>query len=266
MVYTKKHTLSLSVDPFNTDFAKRWSWMALGRTLLNAAEQHAKARGFGMHDVNSENFTWVLSRLTIEMHDMPLVWDKVYVTTWIENIYRLFTNRNFSITGEDGRIYGYARSIWALIDYKTREPQNLESLYGDNFSVYLDPDSPCPIRPQSRIKPLDDDFHIKDIETEYTDIDQNGHVNSIKYIEHLMNLFPIENYEDGHNLNRVEIAYMAEGYLGDKLLLFKRESDRNTHEMEVKSKRNVLVDGESQTVNKCKDKTETLVRCRLFFQ
>lgn len=261
MVYSKQHTLSLAVDPFNTDFAKRWSWMALGRTLLNAAEQHAKARGFGMHDVNSENFTWVLSRLTIEMNEMPNVWDNIKVTTWIENIYRLFTNRNFSITGDDGKVYGYARSIWALIDYKTREPQNLESLYSENFSIYLDPDNPCPIVPQSRIKPLEDKLHVKDIETEYTDIDQNGHLNSIKYIEHLMNLYPISFYDNGSNLKRVEIAYMSEGYIGDKLSLFKRSVEDGMYEMEVKAKRDVM--------DKCgelKDAYDTLVRARLFFK
>ena len=63
--------------------------MALGRTLLNAAEIHAKARGFGMYNVNSENSTWVLSRLCIEINEMPKVWDSVDINTWIDNIFRL---------------------------------------------------------------------------------------------------------------------------------------------------------------------------------
>ncbi len=103
------------VDPFNTDFAKRWSWTTLGKALLNAAENHAKARGFGMMNLNDVNYTWVLSRLTIEMEEMPSVYEKIEVCTWIENIYRLFTNRNFSIVGADDKAYGYARSIWAMI-------------------------------------------------------------------------------------------------------------------------------------------------------
>ena len=264
MVYSKKHTLSLTIDPFNTDFEKRWSWMALGRTLLNAAEQHAKARGFGMYDVNSENYTWVLSRLCVEMDSMPFVWDKVDVTTWIENIYKLFTNRNFAIRGSSGKVYGYARSIWALIDFNSRQPQNLEELYNDNFSIYLDPNEPCPILRQGRVKPLSESCWVKDIKTEYSDIDLNGHVNSIKYIEHIMNLFPLSDYEDGRNLKRIEIAYMAESYYSDHLSLYKRAVDKDTFEVEVKA--NKKVENNSIDLIDCQASSTTLVRCKLTFQ
>lgn len=236
--------------------------MALGRTLLNAAEQHAKARGFGMYNVNADNCTWVLSRLCVEMFSMPLVWHEVNVTTWIESIYRLFTNRNFSITSPTGQIYGYARSVWALIDYQTRQPLNLEELYGNDFQTYLDAQSPCPIAKQGRVLPLHDEDWVKEIDTEYSDIDLNGHVNSIKYIEHIMNLFPMGDYEDGRNLKRIEIAYMAESYFSDKLSLYKRNIDRDTFEVEVKAVRNEKDSNLLENMSR----GETLVRCKLYYQ
>lgn len=261
MVCSKQHTLKLTVDPFNTDFVKRWSWMSLGKALLNAAEQHAKARGFGMYDVNADNYTWVLSRLCVEMNEMPLVWDQVNVTTWIDNIYKLFTDRNFSIKSPSGKVYGYARSIWALIDYNSRQPQNLEEMYGSNFSIYLNPEELCPISKQGRVRPLNNEDWVKNIKTEYTDIDLNGHVNSIKYIEHIMNLFSLSDYEDGRNLHRIEIAYMAESYFSDNLSLYKRCIDNNTFEVEVRADRMNCEQKEEDRQNK----TETLVRCKLFF-
>ena len=236
--------------------------MSLGKTLLNAAEQHAKARGFGMYDVNADNYTWVLSRLCVEMEEMPLVWEQVNVTTWIENIYKLFTNRNFSIKSPSGKVYGYARSIWALIDYNTRQPQNLEELYGNNFSFFLDPEELCPIEKQGRVKPLEDENWTKDLKTEYSDIDLNGHVNSIKYIEHIMNLFPLSDYENGRNLHRIEIAYMAESYFSDRLSLYKRTVDESTYDVEVRANR---ISSEQNSENNHK-KNETLVRCKLSFQ
>ena len=261
MVCSKQHTLKLTVDPFNTDFVKRWSWMSLGKALLNAAEQHAKARGFGMYDVNADNYTWVLSRLCVEMNEMPLVWDQVNVTTWIDNIYKLFTDRNFSIKSPSGKVYGYTRSIWALIDYNSRQPQNLEEMYGSNFSIYLNPEELCPISKQGRVRPLNNEDWVKNIKTEYTDIDLNGHVNSIKYIEHIMNLFSLSDYEDGRNLHRIEIAYMAESYFSDNLSLYKRCIDNNTFEVEVRADRMNCEQKEEDRQNK----TETLVRCKLFF-
>ena len=162
----------------------------LGKTLLNAAENHAKARGFGMMDLNGRHYTWVLSRLAIEMNDMPRVYDEIGVSTWVESIYRLFTNRNFSVVGTDGTVYGYARSIWAMIDYETRQPAQLEQMEGEVFQQFLIPEEPCPIEPQGRVRPLHDEDFVKAHHAKYSDIDMNGHVNSIKYIEHIMDLSP----------------------------------------------------------------------------
>lgn len=254
------------VDPFNTDFAKRWSWTTLGKALLNAAENHAKARGFGMMNLNDVNYTWVLSRLTIEMEEMPSVYEEIEVCTWIENLYRLFTNRNFSIVRKNGKTYGYARSVWAMINYDTRQPANLEGLEGEKFDPYLAPEIPCPIEKQGRVKPLDNDCLVKVIDTEYSDIDMNGHVNSIKYIEHIMDLFPLEAYQNGRNLKRMEIAYMAESYYGDKLLLYKRDIDENSFDVEVRKLRREDCDANVTEFDEYQQRCETIVRSRLLFQ
>ena len=206
----------------------------LGKTLLNAAENHAKARGFGMMDLNGRHYTWVLSRLAIEMNDMPRVYDEIGVSTWVESIYRLFTNRNFSVVGTDGTVYGYARSIWAMIDYETRQPAQLEQMEGEVFQQFLIPEEPCPIESQGRVRPLHDEDFVKAHHAKYSDIDMNGHVNSIKYIEHIMDLFPFEAYQGGRNLHRLEIAYMAESYYGDLLSFFRRKLDDNAYEVEVR--------------------------------
>jgi acyl-ACP thioesterase len=55
----------------------------------------------------------------------------------------------------------------------------------------------------------------------YNDIDINGHVNSVKYIEHVLDLWDIDWYRE-HHLKRFEIAYVAEAHQGD-LLNFYRE-------------------------------------------
>lgn len=222
------------VDPFNTDSLQRWSWTTLGKALLNAAENHAKARGFGMMELNGSHYTWVLARLTIEMVNMPRVYTKLNVNTWIESIYSLFTNRNFSITAADGTIYGYARSVWAMIDYDTRQPAQLEQMEGQAFEPYLFPEQPCPIQKAGRIRPLTDDNFVRSLEAVYSDIDMNGHVNSIKYVEHMMDLFPMEAFQNGRNLHRLEISYMAESYFGDQLSLFRRQVDADTFEIEIR--------------------------------
>lgn len=229
----KIETKKVIVESFNTDFQRRLNFETLGRDLLNCAEQHANKRGFGVDDITPRNHAWVLSRLAIEMFNMPKMFTELSISTWIESIYRLFTNRNFSITGTDGKIYGYARSIWAMIDLNTRMPIELEKKYGTDFLPYIDTENPCPIAPMTHLRPLKD----ATLEREYvplaSDIDYNVHVNSMKYIQHLCDLISLDEYRK-RNLTRVEIAYINETHFGETLGFFTKRPDSNTLIAEIR--------------------------------
>ena len=74
----------------------------------------------------------------------------------------------------------------------------------------------------------------------YSDIDINGHVNSIRYIEHILDLFPIELYKSKH-IRRFEMAYVAESYYGDELSFYVDETNENEYHIEVKKNGDELV-------------------------
>jgi acyl-ACP thioesterase len=260
-----KETYRLQVDPFSTDNAGRWAWPNVGIALLNAAEYHASHRGFGMSGVGEDDCSWVLSRLTIEMHEMPETFAEVEVETWIESIYRQFTNRNFAIrSAADGHVYGYARSVWALISRTTRQAQDLTQLtiLSEQFGIL--PDEPCPVGPVARIRPLAEQQPADTIEARFTDLDLNGHVNSMKYVGHILNLLPLSAFQNGHNLQRLDIAYMSESYYGDRLSFFHHQQADGVHDIEV---RRAL--GPSSAAPGHFDESQTtqgpIVRCRLKF-
>ncbi len=243
----------LVVDPFHTDFAGRLTYGTLGKHLLNSAENHAGERGFGMKMLNEANYTWVLSRLVIEMYEMPKVYDKFCIDTWIENVYRLFCDRNFCIRGENGKVFGYARSIWAMINYNDRAPIDLHEVHGQNMDRYICSDELCPVEKQSKVRALSDDMLVRSMDTRYSDIDYNGHVNSIKYIEHICDLFSLDKFRQT-NVKRIEMAYMAESYIGDTLSFFVEEKCSDTYHIEVR-----------KNFQKDVAKGESVVRCRLVF-
>ena len=58
-------------EPFHVDFNGRLTMGVLGNHLLNCAGFHANDRGFGIATLNEDNYTWVLSRLAIELDEMP---------------------------------------------------------------------------------------------------------------------------------------------------------------------------------------------------
>ncbi|KAA6319446.1 hypothetical protein EZS27_013572 [termite gut metagenome] len=219
-------------EPFHVDFNGKLTLGVLGNQSLNCAGFHATERGFGIASLNEENYTWVLSRLAIELDDMPNQYEKFTVRTWVEDVYRLFTNRNFAYINKDGKAIGYARSIWAMINVNTRKPADLLSMHGGDIVDYIC-DEPCPIEKPSRIKASTQDVAITTLTVKYSDIDINGHVNSIRYIEHILDLFPIEVYKTMH-IRRFEIAYITESYYGDELSFFKEKTDSNEYGIEVK--------------------------------
>ena len=148
----KVGTYNFVAEPFHVDFNGKLTLGVLGNHLLNCAGFHATDRGFGMSTLNEENYTWVLSRLAIEMEDMPYQYENFTIQTWVEDVYRLFTDRNFAIINKDGIKIGYARSIWAMINMNTRKPADLLSMHEGNIVHYICEGEDCPIEKPTRIK------------------------------------------------------------------------------------------------------------------
>lgn len=224
-------TYSFVAEPFHVDFTGRLTLGVLGNHLLNCAGFHATDRGFGIATLNEDNYTWVLSRLAIELEEMPYQYEKFSVQTWVENVYRLFTDRNFALLDKDGKKIGYARSVWAMINLNTRKPADLLALHGGSIVDYVC-DEPCPIEKPSRIKVTSAE-PVATLTAKYSDIDINGHVNSIRYIEHILDLFPIEMYRT-KRIRRFEMAYVTESYYGDELSFFMDDAGEDVYQVEVR--------------------------------
>lgn len=223
----KIETYRFRVEPFHVDFTGHLFMGVLGNHLLNAAGHHSHNRGWGIDHLNEAHYTWVLSRLCMELDTWPGQYDVVEVETWVESVMKLFTERNFLIrNAETGYIYGYARSIWAMIDVQTRQPANLLTLKDGDILRYVIPaeEKPCPIEKFNTRVRLSAEAETTEVATHYSDVDINGHINSIKYIEHILDLFPRQQFEQ-YRISRFEIAYKAESYLGDTLYLISEKQD-----------------------------------------
>ncbi len=240
-------------EPFHCDFSKRLFLGHLGNHLLNAADFHSGERGFGMTYLNLQHKTWVLSRLAVEMDEMPQSYDRFYVETWVEGAMRYFTSRDFAITNADGKTYGYGRSIWALIDTDTRQPTDILSVKDGAITQYVETEKSCPMDKGSRVKMGQKAELVRTLDTYYHDVDVNGHVNSVKYIEHVLDLFPLDYYRT-HKLRRFDIAYVAETYQGDQLHIYReRVGEAEDYQFRV-----------TKTTSDSQEETE-VVRCEVKF-
>ena len=219
-------------EPFHCDVNHHLFLGHLGNHLLNAADYHSSDRGFGMRTLNPIHKTWVLSRLVIEMEKMPVRYQEFFVESWVENAMRYFTNRNFHVVSSTGESLGYGRSVWALIDTETRQPTNLLEVKDGEILKWVEPGLECPIAKPGRVKMSKDAPKVSQFTAAYNDVDVNGHVNSVKYIEHVLDVFPLDMYKE-NLLQRFEIAYVAESYYGDTLLLYKEQTGEHEYEVRI---------------------------------
>lgn len=177
--------------------------------LIEVATEHANIWGVGYANLIEANQAWVLSRVTIEMINFPRVNEAYTIQTWVEGYNRYYSQRNFEFLDSKGNVLGYARTIWLVIDLTAREMMDISNLGYIISNVY---DKECPIEHQSRLRPIDNARVCKHT-FQYAETDINRHVNSVRYVELLLNQWDIEHYEK-YRVKRFEIAYMKECHGG----------------------------------------------------
>lgn len=232
------YTHSYTVEPAEGNAQQELPLPLLVKRILEVATLHAESWGIGYSDLIKQRQVWVLSRLSIEMTRYPRIHESYTLETWIEGYNKHFSSRNFAIYGADGTPCGYARTIWVVIDLETRASVDLSQL---DYIARNITDRPCPIDKQSRVRDVHDD-HPATHRVGYIDIDLNRHVNSVKYIEHLLDLFDLERY-DRQQVHRFEISYANEARYGTPLQLLKAEEAPDNFALEIRDNQTVYCKG-----------------------
>jgi acyl-ACP thioesterase len=228
MAFEKIGEYHYITESYLLDFRGRITIPMIGSYMLHAASNHASLRGFGFSDMTEKRTAWVLSRLAIEINRYPELSEPVALYTWIDEVGRISTSRCFELVDNAGDPVGYARSIWAAIDMQTRRPAPLEV---EALSAYI-ADKTCPIEKPGKISPAENETEGIPYKVKYSDLDINGHFNSIKYMEHLLDLFDLDLFIR-KEVKRFEIAYLSEGKYGMPLTLHKKETAANKYSMAI---------------------------------
>jgi len=180
--------------------------------MQDAAFYHAKHFGLGHTFLGARNLAWVLARQRISIEAMPRQDDRIHIRTWPSGQDRLFFYRDFEITGSDGRILILSSTAWFVIDLTLRERRHPETFLEITlpagprvFTNKLGKLKSCVITERG---PL---IHVS-----YGDLDFNGHVNNVRYIEWILNSLPLKFHRE-HSLYELEVNYLAEAYYGHQI-------------------------------------------------
>jgi acyl-ACP thioesterase len=193
--------------------------------IIEVATEHANLLNIGYKRLTALGIGWVLSRLSIEMTRMPGINETYSLTTWIEGWTRMYSDRCMVVKDGDGNIIGHVRTVWVAIDIEKRSIADLSVLNADSMVCKT---MECPIAKQRKMLPITDPTATAAVQFRYCDIDFNRHVNSVRYIEHILDQWELE-FFDHHKITRFDIAYLQECHYGDNASLAMKEIDGMWH-------------------------------------
>lgn len=192
----------------DVDEQHRLRLYTLENYLFNAACVAADRRGFGVSYLQAQNLTWVLTTLTAQIDRLPQPGEKLKIETWVEQNVHLFSMRNFRLFIDD-QLVGKVHSVWVVLHLQNRTAQHIFSQpIFQTMEAGERLDLPAMPHPQPLEQPTEKETH----KIVYSDIDYNGHCNSCKYLEFMLNTYPLE--ADAFPL-LLEIKYAKEVYKGE---------------------------------------------------
>jgi acyl-ACP thioesterase len=200
------------VEPQDVDFTLRASVSSIINYMLNVAGLDAHNKGFGVEVLQGNSFTWVLSRLDIEVKRQPEQYSDIEVDTWVNEFNRLTTTRNFRLhKGEEMQAEGVSQ--WCAIDMSTRQAVDL-NIFKNIYSRAL-VDETSPIAAPARLRGITPAATMSR-PVVYSDLDFNRHMNTLRYIDLIFDAMPLEVIEKNRGM-RLDIHFLAEALYGDRL-------------------------------------------------
>ena len=205
-----KYNYEYEIKYQEVDGKKRLRLFNLENYLLEVAGTVADELGFGIQVLHPRGLTWILTRLSVEMYEMPTHCEKVRFETWIENNVHMLSTRNFRIySGE--KLIGQCKSVWAVLHLEKREIVN----------CFDDPifegciDGEVIEMPRVRMTTIPEPTGCAPHKIVYSDIDYNGHCNSCRYLQAMTDAYLPDYY--GKKV-RLDINYSKEAMLGETLM------------------------------------------------
>ena len=194
--------------------------------LQEAASVNAEHLGFSKSDFDSagENISWVLTRLVVKMSRYPMWKDEVTVETFPRGGRRIVAWRDFVLTGADGEELGRASSEWMLIDLASRKVVAIPEAVFAAANTVRTPvfgDEPFPkLRWECSVASTD----ALVFRARRGDIDLNGHVNNVHYVEWLMEGRP----DAACPCRELDIVFKSETLAGEEVYVESVEVEPGT--------------------------------------
>ena len=143
------------------------------------AAAHSELGGISFSDMQLFNQAWVLSRMRVEITELPKWKDVITIKTWINSLENSRSIRAIEVELNGNKIIG-SETFWVVFNTEIRRPEELK-LPISHFELYTE--RKAANVGFSKIIINDCLEKIKEKEVVLSDLDIVNHVNNVKYLE-----------------------------------------------------------------------------------
>ena len=152
--------------------------------LQLTAAKHSEIGGISFTDMQEFDQAWVLSRMRVEIAELPKWKDVITVNTWIISLENSRSIRAFEVLLKGKKIIG-AETFWVVFNTQKRRPEGLALPY-NHFELF--PDKRATTITFSKVGHHEDKEIVLEKTVCLSDIDNVNHVNNVKYLEWCLDL------------------------------------------------------------------------------
>ena len=208
-IYTKEYEIRY----YEADYKERLLSTSLMNYFTDIAMEHSRECGVGLNYLKERGLAWVIYKYDIEILGEAYILDKLKVTTEAYGFNKFIAYRSFRVVNQKDELIAKGNSIFLLINSKRRRPVRID---GDFYEAYGIPQEEIRELKFTNIHKLREPQEERAFQVRYTDIDTNGHVNNVKYIDWLIEAIPVDIIKE-LKIAGIKIDYLKECFYGDTI-------------------------------------------------
>lgn len=191
--------------------------------LQLTAAAHSEVGGISFSDMQEFNQAWVLSRMRVEITELPKWKDVVTVKTWINTLENSRSVRALELYANGKKMIG-CETFWAVFNTKIRRPEAL-ALPFEHFELY--PEQKATNNTFSKINLSNETKIVFEKRVVLSDLDIVNHVNNVKYLEWCLDFVDVKLILN-QKIESFEMNFMKELSLKDKVILHENVNNKST--------------------------------------
>lgn len=180
--------------------------------LQLTAAAHSESGGFSFVDMQAFDQAWVLSRMRLEIGELPQWKDTITVKTWINSLENSRSVRALEVR-VNGKKYIGAETFWAVFNTKTRRPEGM-ALPHEHCEKF--PDDRATLLPFSKVEIDRSNELVFERKVVLSDLDIVNHVNNVKYLEWCLDLVDESTILE-RKITHFELNFLKELSLNDQV-------------------------------------------------